>query len=143
MYKRQSSSDAGFANISGEGSSDGPLAVTVQADSHSERPVIAVSGHGWPVDDLDSMFDQAEENAPLPESLPVHLEAAKHATDHTHSTSDRAAGHDTGKEHSGDGNLERASALSGDDDNNICSAPSSGVAATGDGEGQPLSLIHI
>lgn len=147
QQERPSSRDAGYADVSGEGSSVNPFAATAAADSHRERPVIAASGHGWPVDDLDSMFDTAEENAPLPESLPAHLEAGKNATDDTtaatHDTHDicrRASGHGTGVEGPSDGNLERASASRGDDDdNNIRSASSSGVVATGDGEGQSSS----
>ena len=148
QQERPSSRDAGYADVSGEGSNLGPFAATVEADSHSERSVIAALGHGWPADDLDSMFDTAEENAPLPESLPAHLQARKDATDETtakmhdtHDVSSRTFGHDIGVEDSSDGNMAKASASRGDDDNNIRGASSSEVrvAATGDGEGQSSS----
>ncbi|CAM9720814.1 unnamed protein product, partial [Laminaria digitata] len=139
QQERPSSCDAGYADVFGERSSGGPSAAIAKADSSdSERPVVAVSGHGWPVDDLESMFDAAEENALLPESLLVHLEAGEHAVDDTtavaddtRNVSDRGSGHDIGLKDWSEGNLEMVSASSGDDDDNSSSssASSTGVAA--------------
>lgn len=78
QQERPISSGAGYADMSSKNSSCGVSAAMANADS--ENPATAISGHGWPVDDLDLMFDAVGENDPLPASLPAHTEVGKSAS---------------------------------------------------------------